>query len=116
MTTVDTRPLVRGLMLRSLVVLVLLDRRRPMDLAELTRAIAQSGFAVGGRPGKEIADALRWEVRRGRVVRHARGVYGPGVVAKVTKHRMRARVAQMRNRTDIPPRLQLRPTAAGSRG
>ena len=108
MNTFDTRPLVRGLMLRSLIVLVLLDRRRPMDLAALTRAIGQSGFAVGGRPGKEIADALRWEVRRGRVVRHARGVYGPGVVAKVTRHRMRARVAQMRNRTDISTETRLR--------
>ncbi len=102
MTNIDPRPLLTGLVLRSLLVLILAERRRPMDLQELTHAIERTGFAVAGRPGKEIADALRWEVDRGRVVRHGRGVYGPGAVAKATKHRMRARVAERRNRTSTP--------------
>ena len=89
----------RGLELRSAIVLLLLDRRRPMSPAELVVLLRRSGFDLEGRPGKSVADALRWEVRRGRVVRIGRGLYGPGLVAKVTKHRMRARVAATRNRT-----------------
>jgi hypothetical protein len=90
----DGRPVVHGLVLRSLLVLVLLDAGRPMTLGAMTSAAERRGFAFGSAaPGKEAADALRWEVARGRVVRVGRGVYAAGTVAKVTKHRMRARVA-----------------------
>ena len=61
----------RGIELRSAVVLLLVERHRPLRLAD-------------------VVVALR------------RGVYGPGVVAKSTKHRMRARVAATRNRTTRP--------------
>ena len=99
-TFTPRRPIVlRGLDLRSAVVLLLLEHRRPVSVRELVEDLQRAGFGVQGRPSKEIADALRWEVRRGRAVRHGRGVYGPGVVAKVTKHRMRARVAATRNAT-----------------
>jgi hypothetical protein len=91
-------PVLRGLELRSLLVLVLLDAGRPLTLAALTSAVRRHGFAFAGRPSKEAADALRWEVARGRAVRLRRGVYGPGTVAKVTKHRMRARIAATRTR------------------
>jgi hypothetical protein len=91
-------PVLRGLELRSLLVLVLLDAGRPMTLAALTSAVERRGFAFGGRASKEAGDALRWEVARGRVVRTGRGVYAAGTVAKVTKHRMRARVAATRHR------------------
>ena len=89
----------RGLDLRSAVVLVLLERQRPATIRELVAQLRRDGFELGSRPGKDIADALRWEVRRGRVVRWDRGIYGPGVVAKVTKHRMRARIARTQNRS-----------------
>ena len=68
----------------------------------MVTAVERSGFALAGRPGKAIADALRWEVERGRVVRRERGVYAVGYVAKVTNHRMRARVAEMWNRRHLP--------------
>jgi hypothetical protein len=57
-------PIARGLILRSVLVLLLLERRQPMRVSELVIAVRGSGFAVFGRPSKEIADALRWEVAR----------------------------------------------------
>jgi hypothetical protein len=87
------RVILRGIELRSLLVLVLLERRRAMTVAELVDAVDRRGFALDGRPSKAVSDALRWEVGRGRVVGVRRGVYRPGHVAKVTRHRMQARVA-----------------------
>ena len=64
-----------------------------MEVAELERAVAAAGFRPGaGRPSKEISDALRWEVARGRAVRLGRGRYAAGRVADVTRHRMRRRI------------------------
>ncbi|HUP86706.1 MAG TPA: hypothetical protein VM143_13665 [Acidimicrobiales bacterium] len=96
--TTELAPRLAGLDLRSALVFLLLDRGRPIPLAELDARIRRAGFDVEGRPGKAVSDALRWEVARGRVRRLGRGIYGPGVVAKVTKHRMRARVAATPNR------------------
>lgn len=101
MDCVDELLVVRGLELRSLLVLVLLDRGGPVSVSELSEAVGRSGFAVRGRPSKQIADALRWEVARGRVVRLERGMYAAGHVAKVTRHRMRGRVAEKRNQSGI---------------
>ncbi|MEY2422285.1 MAG: hypothetical protein QOI95_2352 [Acidimicrobiaceae bacterium] len=98
MDHVDGVLVVRGLELRSLLVLTLLGRSsQPVSVWELAEAVGEAGFAFRGRPGKAIADALRWEVARGRVVRADRGMYVAGYVAKVTRHRMRGRVAEMRN-------------------
>jgi hypothetical protein len=96
---VDGRPILRGLELRSVLVMLLVERGRPMTVRQLTTAAERRGFAFGGRPSKEAADALRWEVARGRAVRVDRGSYVVGQVAKVTQHRMRSRVAEMWNRT-----------------
>jgi hypothetical protein len=101
MDPADELPIARGLILRSLLVLLLLERRQQMRVCELVVAVRRSGFAVFDRPSKEIADALRWEVARGRVVRIGRGVYAPGHVAKVTRHRMRQRVAENRNQSTL---------------
>ena len=95
-------PLIRGLDLRSLLVLILLRKGRPMVVADLVSAVTASGFALAGRPGKAVSDALRWEMGRGRVRRAGRATYCPGYVAKVTRHRMRSRVAQTRNRGGTP--------------
>lgn len=89
-------PVIRGLQLRSVLVLALLRRDQPMSVAELVRAVHQAGFAPPGRPGKAVADALRWEIGRGRVHRLGRDKYRAGYVASVTRYRMRARVARMR--------------------
>jgi hypothetical protein len=57
------------------------------------------GFTSFGRPSKTVSDALRAEVARGRVRRLRRGGSTAGTVAKVTKHRMRRRVAEVRKRS-----------------
>ena len=87
-----------GLQLRSAIVVLLLDRGGPMSVPELVAGIRRSGFELEGRASKAVSDALRWEVGRGRVVRVRRGIYAAGRVAKVTRHRMRARVAATRRR------------------
>src|SRR5437763_15678012 len=93
----DDAPVAAGLCRRSLLVLLLLDARRPMTVAELEAGVRRAGFTVTGRPGKVVADALRWEVARGRVRKLRRGVYIGGTVAKTTKHRMRHRVADRKS-------------------
>lgn len=101
---------VRGTELRYLLVVVLSDAGAPLSLAEIGRRVTLRGFAVSGRPGKAISDALRWEVRRGRARRLTRGTYGPGKVAKQTRWRMRQRLREraLRDKT--------RPPAAGRAG
>lgn len=94
---------IRGLQLRSVLVLSLVERSEPMSVADLVAAVERLGFAAPGRAGKAIADALRWEVRRGRVRRLGRDSYGSGHVARVTRFRMRARVAEMRNGSVTQP-------------
>ena len=99
MVDLASLPHLAGLDLRSALVLVLLEQQRPMSVAELVRALRRRGLQPPPDPGKAVSDALRWEVRRGRVRRVRRGVYAPGLVAKSTKHRMEGRVAATRNRT-----------------
>ncbi|HUR49435.1 MAG TPA: hypothetical protein VMY88_07940 [Acidimicrobiales bacterium] len=96
MTNSHERPVIRGLELRYVLVLALLGWKAPLSVAELVAAVERAGFSPPGRPGKAVADALRWEVRRGRVLRAGRDKYIVGYVAKVTRYRMQTRVARMR--------------------
>ena len=68
-------PPLRGRALRFVLVDEML-RRHDMTVAEMvTVLVDEYGFDLGGRASKVISDALRWEVRRGRVARLARGRY-----------------------------------------
>lgn len=58
-------------------------------VAELVTALDRWGFELGGRPSKEISDALRTEVARGRVVRVGRGRYRTGSIPGSTRRRIR---------------------------
>jgi hypothetical protein len=58
----------------------------------LARQLAADGYTVWGRVSKVISDALRWEVRNGRVVRLKRGVYRIGRIPRTTQHRIGTRV------------------------
>lgn len=78
---------------RSAVCVVLHDAKRPMRLPEIALAIQALGVPLGLQPTKTLSDALRWEVRRGRVVRDGRGVYKGGPVPRTTLIYMRRRVA-----------------------
>jgi hypothetical protein len=60
----DTNPL-RGIELRYLLTLTIWQSVTPLSIAELTSRLADSGFALAGRPSKAISDALRWEVAKG---------------------------------------------------
>lgn len=97
--TVEARPpILWGRQFRYLLTLHLVDAGRPLTVAELVRRVEGDGFAVSGRLSKVVSDALRWEVRRGRVVRLGRGEYGVGRIPRSTLHRMRQRIAQERDR------------------
>ena len=82
-----------GLELRSVLVVVLLDAASPRTVSDLVEALRGAGFDLGARPGKAVSDALRWEVRRGRVVRLGRGRYGPGSMPKSTAWDIRRRAS-----------------------
>lgn len=79
-------------------------------VAELVRELERGGFELGGRPSKEISDALRWEVARGRVVRVGRGRYRTGGIPGATRRRIRKVV---RHRTEQVGSWRVR-QAAGS--
>ncbi|MDF2830357.1 MAG: hypothetical protein K0R01_3640 [Mycobacterium sp.] len=67
-------------------------------VAELAKALHRLGFGFPGRPSKAISDALRWEVRLGRVQRRGRALYGPGYTPRATEWRIERRVAELRER------------------
>lgn len=46
-----------------------------MTVRELLAALEAADLRIGGRPSKTVSDALRWEIRRGRVRRAARSTY-----------------------------------------
>ena len=80
-----------GLDLRCVLVVALRDAGRPLTTAQLVERVERLDVPLRGRPSKVIADALRWEVARGRVHRLGRGRYRVGYLAKSTEHRMRGR-------------------------
>ncbi len=58
-------------------------------MAELVTALVhRAGFDLGGRASKIISDALRWETRRGRVIRIGRGRYRFSHAARSTARRI----------------------------
>jgi hypothetical protein len=82
---------VRGLDLRH-AALVVLDRRggEPCTIPEMLADLAVLGVCpASARPRKELADAMRWEVARGRVERVAVGVYQIGYLPRTTRWRAR---------------------------
>jgi hypothetical protein len=85
----------RGIELRYVLTMYLFNQGRS-SIKELVEGLAFHGFQVDGPAGKSVSDALRWERRRGRVRRLARGVYGPGEMPRGTEHRIHRRVLVLR--------------------
>ena len=85
----------RGIDLRYFLTLHLINFG-PKSIAELIDAVHESGFAVSGRPSKTVSDALRWERRRGRIVRQDRGNYRAREVPRTTERRIHTRVMELR--------------------
>ena len=64
----------RGLDLRY-VLTAYLHELGPLSVEQLISELTADEFELTGRPSKTISDALRWERRRGRVIRIGRGLY-----------------------------------------
>lgn len=86
---------VKGLDLRYLLSWLLADSGSA-TVPELVDRLAMYGFDVDGRPSKTVSDALRWEVRHGRVRQHGRGLYGPGPTPRATEYRIHQRIIRLR--------------------
>ncbi|WP_074390728.1 hypothetical protein [Hoyosella altamirensis] len=89
--------IVSGIELRYVLTWTLL-RFGQMTVSELAESLHVQGFGTRGRTSKNISDALRWEVGKGRVRRRGRGLYGPGSMPRQTESRIRDRVRGMRER------------------
>jgi len=85
----------RGIELRYALTVTLADEG-PMSVADLHYQLTLHGLQVAGRASKSISDALRWEVRLGRVLPRGRGYYGYGEMPRATEYRMRKRVECLR--------------------
>ena len=70
------------------------------SIFEILEQLDYQGFSIPGRPSKTVSDALRWEMRRGRVRRLRRGVYGPGQMPRSTEHYIHQRAAALRDEAD----------------
>src|SRR5580693_4163068 len=91
--------MLRGIELRYVLSLHL-SVHGPATVTELLDVLAFHGFSVASPAPKSVSDALRWERRRGRVRRLARGLYGPGQVPRGTEHRIHRRVLALRAATN----------------
>lgn len=80
--------MLRGRALRFVLVDELM-RRPEATVADLVAAVAAAGFDLRGRASKVISDALRWEVRRGRIERRGRGIYRYRSAPRSTARRIR---------------------------
>jgi hypothetical protein len=87
------RSLRPGRELRYRLSLLLLDTGRTLTTAQLVAAMEEVGFPFQGRPSKVIADALRWEVKKGRVRYLGRAHYRTGTIPPTTVRWMRREVA-----------------------
>jgi naphthoate synthase len=67
-----------------------------MTVSDLCFNLTEWNFAVDGRPTKVVSDALRAEVKLGRVIRLGRGLYGPGGAPRGTEYRIIRRVESLR--------------------
>ena len=94
--TMGTLRRLRGIELRYVLTMHLVHHGHA-TITDLVDALSAHGFDVDGRPSKSVSDALRWEIRRGRVRRFERGLYGPGSMPRSTEYRMHQRVLALRD-------------------
>ena len=97
--TRPARPL-RALELRYVLTLYLYECGL-LTVRQMVEAMEAEGFSVGGRPSKTVSDALRWEVRRGRVMRVGRGRYAHQAMPRQTRDRIRRRVESIHDELSI---------------
>jgi hypothetical protein len=66
-------------------------------IPDLIETLEYQGFAIPGHASKVVSDALRWEMRRDRVRRLRRGLYGPGQMPRSTEHYIHKRYLALRD-------------------
>jgi hypothetical protein len=93
------RKVLQGIELRYMLA-VNLDIHGSASVFELIEQLEYQGFSIPGRASKVVSDALRWEMRRGRVRRLRRGVYGPGQMPRSTEHYIHKRAFALRDEGD----------------
>ncbi len=86
----ESVPLEASRRLRYVLIVALMQARRPHTLAELVNLAERHRCQMSGRPSKVVSDALRWEVRKGRVENTSRGVYRIGSMPRSTEWWIRA--------------------------
>ena len=91
----STSRLLRGIELRY-VLTMNLALHGPATIPTLVETLEHQGFGLAGRASKAVSDALRWEVRRDRVRRLRRGLYGPGEMPRSTEQHIQKRVEALR--------------------
>ncbi|UWW07300.1 hypothetical protein [Mycolicibacterium brumae] len=96
-----TRKRLRGIELRYVLTRLVSEARVPVTIPDLRADLLMAGFAVDGRASKTISDALRWEVRRGRVEHRGRGLYGQGYIPRSTEYRIIARVQKLKHQAEM---------------
>lgn len=89
------RKVLRGTELRHMVTTNLAVHGKA-TMFEILELLYYQGFIIPGRPSKTVSDALRWEMRRGRVRRLRRGVYGPGQMPRSTEYYIHKRALALR--------------------
>jgi hypothetical protein len=83
--------------IRCSALVILLRRGHAMTIPEIQRAIEASGRTFGSRvPNRALADALAWDVKKGRVRRVSRGVYVAHRVPPSTARRLLQQLPDMR--------------------
>ncbi len=83
-----TTNLIYGRPLRAVLLLALHEAGYAMQVSELADFVLDHGLELNGRTGKAISDALRWEIRRGRVHRLGHNLYTVGFVPRSTRQRL----------------------------
>lgn len=77
---------VSGRAMRYLVLAELIQSGDALSVAELVRRLRKGGLLLPPRSSKIVSDAIRWEVRKGRIVRLRRGVYRVGSIPRSTRY------------------------------
>ena len=87
--------MLRGIELRY-VLTINLAVHGPATIPSMIELLEYQRFCVQGRASKAVSDALRWEMRHGRVRRLRRGLYGPGEMPRSTEYHIHKRVVALR--------------------
>lgn len=90
---------VTGILLRYAILLVMEGVTTPTGVDEIARSIRRLGVRAPDPQGKRVSDALRTEVRKGRVVRLDRDRYVAGEpLAARTRSRARSSLVEAMRR------------------